>query len=397
MNSMSATSTATAQFATIHAMSSTAMTPALTLDPDAAWKQLAARDPQARFFYGVTTTGVFCRPSCASRRPLRENVRFFRTVAEAQASGFRPCKRCNPATIALGTAAWGIPLEKIRGHIEGHLDRPVRLEELGRIAGLSPFTVQRLFKREMGVSPLEYQRALRASRLRGALKQGESVTDAIYTAGFGSSSRAYEGNQLGMTPARFAQGGKGEQIAWATACSPFGWVIVGATERGLCWLSLAASKAEAEVSLRSEFPAAVLRRDPALLRLVDAALESVREGNDLTGNRSRTDALDLRGTVFQLRVWQALRQIPRGETRSYSQLARELGDPKATRAVARACARNRVALVVPCHRVVGADGSLTGYRWGVERKRQLLKAESTASGSCSKQKAPVDAGEERSS
>jgi AraC family transcriptional regulator of adaptative response/methylated-DNA-[protein]-cysteine methyltransferase len=351
-------------------MSSTAMTPALTLDPDAAWKQLAARDPQARFFYGVTTTGVFCRPSCASRRPLRANVRFFPTAVAAQAAGFRPCQRCRPVT------AWDSPLDKIRGHIEAHLDRPVRLEELGRVAGLSPFTVQRLFKREMGVSPLEYQRALRTSRLRGALKQGESVTDAIYTAGFGSSSRAYEGNQLGMTPARFAQGGKGEQIAWASARSPFGWVIVGATERGLCWLSLAASKAEAEASLRSEFPAAVLRRDPALLRLVDAALESVREGNDLTQNRGRTDALDLRGTVFQLRVWQALRQIPRGETRSYSQLARELGDPKATRAVARACATNRVALVVPCHRVVGADGSLTGYRWGVERKRQLLKAES---------------------
>jgi len=351
--------------------------PASTLDPDAAWKQLAARDPQARFFYGVTTTGVFCRPGCASRRPLRGNVRFFRTVAEAQTAGFRPCKRCNPAT----TTAWGSPLEKIRGHIEAHLDRPVRLEELGRVAGLSPFTVQRLFKREMGVSPLEYQRALRASRLRGALKQGESVTDAIYTAGFGSSSRAYEGNQLGMTLARFAQGGKGEQIGFASARTPFGWMIVGATERGLCWLSLAASNAEAEASLRIEFPAAMLRRDPALLRHVDAALESVREGNDLTGNRGRTDALDLRGTVFQLRVWQALRQIPRGETRSYSQLARELGDPKASRAVARACATNRVALVVPCHRVVGADGSLTGYRWGLARKRQLLKAESTASAS----------------
>jgi AraC family transcriptional regulator of adaptative response/methylated-DNA-[protein]-cysteine methyltransferase len=348
------------------------MTPALTLDPDTAWKQLTARDPQARFFYGVTTTGVFCRPSCASRRPLRENVRFFQTAAAAQAAGFRPCQRCRPIT------AWDSPLDKIRGHIEAHLDRPVRLEELGRVAGLGPFTVQRLFKREMGVSPLEYQRALRASRLRGALKQGESVTDAIYSAGFGSSSRAYEGNQLGMTPARFAQGGKGEQIAWASARSPFGWVIVGATERGLCWLSLAASKAEADASLRSEFPAAALRRDPALLRHVDAALECVRTGTSVVQNQkpAERDALDLRGTVFQLRVWQALRRIPRGETRSYSQLARELGDPKATRAVARACATNRVALVVPCHRVVGADGSLTGYRWGVERKRQLLKAES---------------------
>jgi len=353
---------------------------ASTLHPEIAWKQLVARDPKARFVYGVMTTGVFCRPGCASRRPLRENVRFFETVVEAQAAGFRACKRCGAAATAPGGT-----LDKIRGHIEKNLDRPVLLKELGRVAGLSPFTVQRLFKREMGVSPLQYQRAMRAGKLRGALKRGESVTDAIYSAGFGSSSRAYEGNQLGMTPARFAQGGKGEHISFTTARTPFGWVIVGATSRGLCWLSLGSTSAEAESSLRAEFPAATLRRDASLSRLVDAALESVREGNDLAGraggpdapgaDRIRAGELDLRGTVFQLRVWQALRQIPRGETRSYSQLAREMGDPKSTRAVARACATNRVALLVPCHRVVGAEGSLTGYRWGVERKRQLLKAE----------------------
>ncbi len=265
-------------------------------------------------------------------------------------------------------------MEKVRAYIEAHLDRPVRLAELGRVARLSPFTVQRLFKREMGVSPLQYQRALRAGKLRDALKKGGAVTDAIYSAGFGSSSRAYEGNQLGMTPARFAQGGKGERIAYTAARTPFGWVIVGATARGLCWLSLAATKSEAEASLREEFPAAELRRDPALSRLVDAALASVCGPTELVQNQTTTE-LDLRGTVFQLRVWQALRQIPRGETRTYSQLAREMGDRKATRAVARACALNRVSLVVPCHRVVGADGSLTGYRWGVERKRRLLEAE----------------------
>jgi AraC family transcriptional regulator of adaptative response/methylated-DNA-[protein]-cysteine methyltransferase len=377
------------QVATANAMTRPLIPPAASpsaFDPETAWKQLAARDAQAHFFYGVTTTGVFCRPSCSSRKPLRANVRFFRSAAAAQAAGFRPCKRCNPAdgallratapdAVAPGHIASISPVDRIRTYIEKHLDQPVRLAELGRVARLSPFTVQRLFKRQMGASPLQYQRALRADRLRGALRQGESVTDAIYTAGFGSSSRAYEGNQLGMTPARFAQGGKGERISFTTARSPYGWVVVGATKRGLCWLSLAASKAEAEASLRSEFSAAVLRRDPSLSRLVDAALESVREGTDLARSPGRTDALDLRGTVFQLRVWQALRQIPRGETRSYSQLARELGDAKATRAVARACATNRVALVVPCHRVVGADGSLTGYRWGVERKRQLLEAE----------------------
>jgi AraC family transcriptional regulator of adaptative response/methylated-DNA-[protein]-cysteine methyltransferase len=338
-------------------------------DSEAAWQQVLSRDPSAHFFYAVATTGVFCRPDCTSRRPLKANVRFFHSTDEAQAAGFRPCKRCRPMTEA------SRPLDRIRAYIEAHVDRPVRLAELGRVAGLSRFTAQRLFKQAMGVSPLQYQRALRASSLRGALKNGESVTDAIYNAGFGSSSRAYEGAQLGMTPARFAKGGKGEQIGWATARTPFGWVVVGSTGRGLCWLALGSTSAEAEASLREEFPLAMLRRDPSLSRLVEAALESVRDGSDLDRNRS-TPELDLRGTVFQLRVWQALRQIPRGETKSYSQLARELGDPKSTRAVARACATNRVALVVPCHRVVGVSGSLTGYRWGVERKRQLLDAES---------------------
>ena len=342
-----------------------------SIDKNAAWQSVLSRNVAADFFYAVTTTGVFCRPSCSSRRPSRVNVRFFATAVEARAAGFRPCKRCKPAAPTAG----GFHLAKVRAHIEKNFDRRVSLAELGRVSGMSPFTVQRLFKQAMGVSPLEYQRALRAGSLRSALKQGESVTDAIYEAGFGSSSRAYEGAQLGMTPARFAKGGKGEEIGWCSARSPFGWVVVGSTQRGLCWLSLASTRDEAEASLRAEFPAAELRHDSSLLQLVDAAMQRVREGSDLAESRSRIDSLDLRGTVFQLRVWQALRQIPRGETRSYSELARELGDPKATRAVARACATNRVALVVPCHRVVGVSGSLTGYRWGVDRKRQLLQAE----------------------
>jgi AraC family transcriptional regulator, regulatory protein of adaptative response / methylated-DNA-[protein]-cysteine methyltransferase len=351
--------------------------PPQTFDSESAWRQIVARDRNCSFVYGVTTTGVFCMPGCSSRRPLRANVRFFRTVDEAQNAGFRPCKKCRPTTG--GTAASSSPLDEIRGYLEKHHDRPIRLEELGRIAGLSPFTVQRLFKREMGVSPLQYQRALRASQLRNALKKGSTVTNAIYDAGFGSSSRAYEGAQLGMTPARFAQGGKGEHIGFCASPSPFGWIIVGATERGLCWLSLAGTKAEAEATLSAEFPAATLQRDPSLARFVDVALATVHEGDDL-GQKSNAPQelehrIDLRGTVFQLRVWNALRQIPRGETRTYGQLAREMGDPNATRAVARACALNRVALVVPCHRVIGADGKLTGYRWGVERKEQLLVAE----------------------
>jgi len=355
-------------------MAATKMKPAI--DKETAWKRIVARDGEARFFYAVATTGVFCRPGCASRRPLRKNVRFFETADEARAAGFLPCKRCKPEA-AIGTAAGTgrAMVNRIRAHIEAHVDRRVRLEELARVAGRSPFTVQRLFKKQMGASPLEYQRALRAGGLRAALKKGQPVTHAIYSAGFGSSSRAYEGAQLGMTPAKFAQGGQGEQIRYAAAASPFGWMVVGATERGLCWLSLAATKAEAEATLPAEFPRAKLRCDAALLRWVDAAIAHVREGTDLVRDRTGAERLDLRGTVFQLRVWQALRQIPRGETRSYSELARELGDANATRAVARACAMNRVALLVPCHRVVGANGQLTGYRWGMERKRQLLEAE----------------------
>jgi AraC family transcriptional regulator of adaptative response/methylated-DNA-[protein]-cysteine methyltransferase len=275
----------------------------------------------------------------------------------------------------------GKAIDQLRAHVEANLDRLVPLAELGRLVRLSPFTVQRLFKKAIGVSPLQYQRALRAASLRHALKQGESVTDAIYTAGFSSSSRGYEGAQLGMTPARFAAGGCGEQIGWSSAHTPFGWMIVGATARGLCWLSLTGSETEAEASLCAEFPAATLTRDPALGAMVEAALSVVMGQTNSTKELAAPQVLlDLRGTAFQLRVWQALRQIPRGQTRSYSQLAREMGAPNATRAVARACAMNRVALVVPCHRVIGAGGALTGYRWGVERKKMLLEAEGTKAG-----------------
>ena len=344
----------------------------MEFDAETAWRQVLERDAAAVFFYAVSTTGVFCRPSCSSRRPLRANTRFFVSVEAARAAGFRACQRCKPELPAAS------PLEKVRAHIEAHVDRPVRLDELGRVAKLSPFTVQRLFKSEMGVSPLQYQRALRAARLRGELKRGGTVTNAIYEAGFGSSSRGYEGAALGMTPARFAKGGEGESICFTTARSAFGWLVVGATERGLCWLALGATPAEAEASLREEFPLAAIKRDPALERMVHAALALIGETRQHSSEAADATfdlKLDLRGTAFQLRVWQALRAIPRGETRTYSQLAREMGTPNSTRAVARACATNRVSIVVPCHRVVGVSGSLTGYRWGVERKRQLLDAE----------------------
>lgn len=337
----------------------------MPLDEEKAWRQLLAREDSARFLYAVTTTGVFCRPGCGSRAPLRKNVRFFADAGAAQRAGFRACARCKPLE------ARDRPVDKVRAHLEAHLDRRVSLDELGTLAGMSPFTVQRVFKREMGVSPLGYQRALRARRLRGALREEATVTDAIYAAGFGSASRAYEGAALGMTPARFAQGGRGERIGFAAARTRFGWMVVGATARGICWLALAATAAEAEASVRAEFPEAELRRDAALQPWLAAAAKTVE------GDASAADALrlDLRGTAFQLKVWEALRKIPRGQTLTYSGLAEALGMPKATRAVARACALNRVSVLVPCHRVVGASGALTGYRWGVERKRALLAAE----------------------
>jgi AraC family transcriptional regulator of adaptative response/methylated-DNA-[protein]-cysteine methyltransferase len=337
-----------------------------------AWQQILARDTGAEFFYGVTTTGVYCRPYCKSRRPLRINTRIFPTPDEARAAGFRACMRCHP-----DEPAGPSPVARMCAYLERRLDTLVRLAELGKLVKMSPFTAQRLFKQAMGITPAQYQRAIRANSFRQQLHhEGADVTSAIYEAGYGSSSRVYEQTPLGMTPGRFLAGGRGETIRFAVAqcstskSSSMGWVIVGGTERGLCWLAMADTPEQAEVSLRKEFPAATITADAALEESVKAVVKRI---NGESTNESLP--LDLRGTAFQLRVWKALQEIPAGETRTYSQLAAEMGIPAATRAVARACATNRVSVLVPCHRVVGVSGSLTGYRWGIERKRQLLNAE----------------------
>jgi len=359
-----------------------------TLDPvfdqEKAWEKLISRDSDAEFFYAVTTTGVFCRLNCASRRPLRENTRFFSSPAQAKAAGFRACQRCKPEESKPASA-----VARMCAYLESKIDRPVRLAELGKLTGMSPFTAQRLFKQAMGATPAQYQRSLRATTLRSQLRDGETnVTTAIYDAGYGSSSRAYERTPLGMTPGSFLAGGAGETIRFAVAEVPaseeiaLGWVIVAATEGGICWVALGDSAEMLEAGLRNELPAATIDADPTLSEMMALVIERM-QGDSAGDGDSRGTArkplpdlpLDLRGTAFQLRVWFALQKIPAGETRSYSQLASELGIPAATRAVASACARNRVAVLVPCHRVVGASGSLTGYRWGVERKRQLLAAE----------------------
>lgn len=343
------------------------------INEDVAWRQLVDRDAEGEFFYAVTTTGVFCRPDCRSRRPLRSNVRFFASQDAAKAAGFRACMRCKPELPKQES-----PVARMCAYLERAIDRPVRLETLGRLVGMSPFSAQRIFKKAMGVSPAEYQRAMRAHGLRGQLRNGGTdVTTAIYEAGYGSSSRAYEKQPLGMTPGRFLAGGRGEKIGYAvgdtTQTGVPGWVIVGATERGICWLALGDTREEAEASLREEFPAAEIAADAKLGEMVETVLRRMR------GEKQAADLpLDLRGTAFQLRVWKALQAIPVGETKTYSQLAAEMGIPKSTRAVARACATNRVSVLVPCHRVVGASGSLTGYRWGVERKRELLASERRA-------------------
>lgn len=350
------------------------------IDEDAAWQQLLIRDCNADFFYAVATTGVFCRPNCGSRKPLRSNTRFFLSAAEARAAGFRACRRCRPEE-PFGPSV----VANMCIRLEQQAGRAVRLAELGKLAGISPFSAQRLFKQSMGVTPAQYQRSLRANALRNQLKRGANVTDAIYEAGYGSSSRAYEKCPLGMTPGRFISGGRGEEIRFATtACAGadsgqgLGWLIVASTVLGICWVALGDSAESLESDLLGEFPAATITRDPNLAQTLAIVLERIQGeagGKSLDQKSQQNLPLDLRGTAFQLRVWTALQQIPSGETRSYSELAREMGNPAATRAVARACATNRVAIIVPCHRVVGISGSLTGYRWGLDRKRQLLAAE----------------------
>jgi AraC family transcriptional regulator of adaptative response/methylated-DNA-[protein]-cysteine methyltransferase len=352
------------------------MITATKLDEQAAWQQLLDRDASGTFLYGVATTGVFCRPNCKSRLPLRQHTRFFASAQEARSAGFRACLRCKPEAPARLSA-----VVQMCAYLERHIDRPVRLAALGKLAGISPFTAQRQFKQAMGATPSQYQRAMRASKLRGELRDGAAnVTEAIYEAGYGSSSRAYESTPLGMTPGRFLAGGRGEVIRFAirsaktdSSTSQLGAIIVAATHRGICWLALGDSESQLEAGLRAEFPAAEIRPDAALGETVTAVMQAIAGKSDPA---QAALPLDLRGTAFQLRVWQALRQIPQGETRTYSGLAAEMGMPKATRAVARACALNRVSVLVPCHRVVGASGALTGYRWGVDRKRHLLEAES---------------------
>ena len=334
------------------------------------WQQVVARDARqdGRFVFAVRTTGVYCRPSCPSRRPRRDSVEFFPTPNEAERAGYRACLRCKPTEVS-AQAQYIARARRILDTAEG----VVTLPQLSKQVGLSPFHLQRLFKRATGLSPREYQSARRIQHVKHGLRKGDDVTTALYDAGFGSSSRLYEKapQQLGMTPGEYKRGGAGANISFAIAPSPLGRLLVAATERGLCAVRFGDSATELERDLRVEFHAAELHRDDAAMKqYVDPLLAVIR------GENTTIDLpLDVRATAFQMKVWEKLRQIPRGETRSYSDIARAVGNPAAVRAVARACATNPVALAIPCHRVVRSDGDESGYRWGVERKQKLLRQE----------------------
>ncbi len=340
---------------------------------DARWVSVAARDPLAdgRFFYSVATTGVYCRPSCAARPARPENVAFHATTADAEQAGFRPCKRCKPDQPSLA-AMQAAKVTELCRYIESAEQVPT-LDQLAERAGTSRFHLHRTFKAVTGLTPKAYANAHRARRLRQALAAGATVTDAIYDAGYNSGSRFYEqaDQVLGMTPTRYRAGGSGAQIRLAIGACSLGAVLVARSDRGVCAILLGDDTEALERDLRSRFPKAELIGDDAgfaqLMARVIGLIEAPRLGLDLP--------LDVRGTAFQQRVWQALRDIPPGRTASYAEVANRIGAPTSMRAVAQACAANPLAVAIPCHRVVKSDGALAGYRWGIERKRALLARE----------------------
>ena len=332
-----------------------------------------ARDASSdgTFVYGVQTTGVYCRPSCPSRPAKRENIRFFSTPSEAKDAGFRPCKRCRPDRPTGHPHAEAIQLacEEIKTSEE-----EPGLTSLARTAGLSPGHFQRIFKTHVGLSPKRYAMAVRKQRFREELPKASSVTHAIYDAGYNSSSRAYaDGDTLGMTPGNYQKGAKGETIRFASAQSSLGPILVAATERGICMVEFGSRDSLVE-KLNARFPRADL--EPAGDALADSVAKVVSL-IDAPGDNVQLP-LDIRGTAFQELVWQALRRIPLGQTVGYAELAERIGQPTAARAVARACATNGIAVIIPCHRVVRGSGELGNYKWGIERKRALLKREAAA-------------------
>jgi AraC family transcriptional regulator of adaptative response/methylated-DNA-[protein]-cysteine methyltransferase len=347
-----------------------------TRSDEARWEAVLARDVCAdgTFVFAVRSTGVYCRPSCPARRPRRDNVSFFASPQTAERDGFRPCRRCHPERASSSARPAEVVAQACR-YIETHLDGPLTLAAISRSAGTAPHPLRRAFQRVLGLTPRQYVEACRLRQVKERLRDGDSVTTALYAAGYGSSSRLYERapTHLGMTPATYRRGGRGMRIRYTIVNSPLGRLLVGGTDRGICAVSLCDSDDVLVAALELEYPAAEIQRDTlGLDRWVTPFLTY------LNGREPHLDLpLDVRATAFQRQVWEALRAIPYGSTLSYSRVARVVGRPTAVRAVARACATNPAALVIPCHRVVREDGGLGGYRWGMERKRRLLSLEQT--------------------
>ncbi|MEO8047906.1 MAG: bifunctional DNA-binding transcriptional regulator/O6-methylguanine-DNA methyltransferase Ada [Nitrospirota bacterium] len=346
-----------------------------SISVDSAWRAVLNRDRRCdgRFVYAVSSARVYCRPSCPSRRPSRNHVTFFDSPQLAESAGYRACLRCRPQSVAGSEAEERV--ERARSYLDDHADEPVTLRQLAVHVGLSPFHIQRTFTKQVGLSPTAYQGAKRMERFTLSLSRGETVTNATYEAGFGSSSRLYARAQedLGMTPSAFRSGGKGVTLRYTTVPTVVGRMLVAVTEQGIAAVSLGETEAALVTSLRSDYPKAALRRDRKALKKHVSQLLNCLSGSEVVGRLP----LDVKATAFQRKVWQALQQIPRGQTRSYQQIARVIGRPTAVRAVARACATNPVAVATPCHRVVRGNGDLAGYRWGLERKQQLLALERT--------------------
>ncbi|MGB8011784.1 MAG: bifunctional DNA-binding transcriptional regulator/O6-methylguanine-DNA methyltransferase Ada [Terriglobales bacterium] len=345
---------------------------------DRRWQAVVGRDSSfdGAFVFGVSSTGIFCRPSCPAKRPRRENVSFFDHSLQAEQAGYRACLRCcpkavdgNPQSALVRAMCRYIERHVADQHIEDRLTLGLLAKEFRR----SSFHLQRTFKSVLGVSPKAYIDACRLRQVKQNLQAGHSVTTALYAAGYGSSSRLYErtATQLGMTPEKYRRGAVAAVVRYTIADSPLGRMLIGATDKGICAIQFASSDQQLQQGLIREFPFAVRRRDDDAMSECRKQLARLLQGQETNPSLP----LDIRATAFQRRVWEALQEIPRGETRSYSAVAKKIGMPKATRAVARACATNPVAVAIPCHRVVRQDGELGGYRWGIERKELLLAME----------------------
>jgi AraC family transcriptional regulator of adaptative response/methylated-DNA-[protein]-cysteine methyltransferase len=357
-------------------MSNTLTSPA-PLDDARCWDAVQRRDAAAAeaFVYAVRTTGIYCRPTCPSRRPRRENASFFITPAAAEAAGFRPCRRCRPGTAAIGSRP-GPRAEAVSravAYIQARPGAVPPLAELAKAAGSSPAQLQRNFSRLVGVSPRAYAQALRRERFKAGLREGRSVSRAGWDAGYGSSRQLYEqgADALGMPPSAYRQGGAGLELRWTVFSSAAGPLLLAASDRGLCAAWFGKDARELSQALRREYPeAGLLRDDAGLAPMADAIRRHLAEGAPMARL-----PLDVGGSSFARDVWNRLQQIPYGETRTYAEIAAEIGRPRAARAVGNACAANPVAVVIPCHRVVQSTGGAGAYRWGADRKRALLARE----------------------